>query len=423
LYKCSIAQSRSNPAIALSLQPPELIIMPHLKNIFFKHLAQTSPKPLALDIISAAGIYMTDRCGKKYMDLISGISVSSLGHSHPAIIAAIRNQLDRHLHLMVYGEFIQQSQLELVERLTSLLPAFLNTAYLVNSGSEAVEGALKLAKRYTGRSGIVAFKNAYHGSTHGALSVTGSPELQMRYRPLLPGITHLDFNNIAQLELISHKTACVIIEPVQGEAGIIPADKDFLKALREKCTQAGALLIFDEIQTGMGRTGKMFAFENYEVVPDILLLAKAFGGGLPLGAFISSSEIMHCLTHDPVLGHISTFGGHPLSCAAALAAIEIIISEKLTETVEDKAAIIIHELAALPQVVEIRHLGLMMAVQFKDEEFNKKVIEKCLGKGLITDWFLFRDDALRIAPPLVTTMNEAKEAATLIREAILGVMQ
>ncbi len=392
--------------------------MPHLKNIFFKHLAQTSPKPLALDIVSAEGIYLTDRCGKRYMDLISGISVSSLGHSHPAIISAIRNQLDRHLHLMVYGEFIQQPQLDLAKRLTDMLPPALDTVYFVNSGSEAVEGALKLAKRYTGRSGIIAFKNAYHGSTHGALSVTGSPDLQMRYRPLLPGITHLDFNNIAQLELINNETACVIIEPVQGEAGIIPAGNDFLAALRKKCLQTGTLLIFDEIQSGMGRTGKMFAFEKYGVVPDILLLAKAFGGGLPLGAFISSNEIMHCLTHDPVLGHISTFGGHPLSCAAALAGIGVIINQKLTETIDEKADIIINELGSLPPVVEIRHAGLLMAVQFESAEFNKKVIEKCLGKGLITDWFLFRDDALRIAPPLVITHNELKQAASLIREAI-----
>lgn len=390
---------------------------------FYRYLAQTSPVPLALEIQSAEGVYIIDTSGKRYIDLISGISVSSTGHRHPEVLAAISKQLERYLHIMVYGEFIQEPQVKLATMLAELLPPSLNTTYFVNSGSEAVEGALKLAKRFTGRHGIVAFKNAYHGSTHGALSVTGDENLKMRYRPLLPSVKHLEFNNTDELKFITSETACVIIEPVQGEAGIFPAHPEFLKALRQKCSDTGSLLIFDEIQTGLGRTGSMFAFEKYGVSPDILLLAKAFGGGLPLGAFIASGEIMDCLSHNPVLGHISTFGGHPLSCAAALANLQVIIREKLVDNVEEKAGIFINNLKDLDAIKDIRSAGLMMALQFENEFINQEVIQSCLKRGLITDWFLFKANALRIAPPLTISEEEIGTALGIIREAVLEIGQ
>ncbi|MBE0663862.1 MAG: aspartate aminotransferase family protein [Bacteroidales bacterium] len=388
------------------------------KNSFYQHLAQTSPEPLALEIKCAEGCYLYDTNGKRFMDLISGISVSSTGHRHPEVIKAIKAQLDKHLHVMVFGELIQEPQVKLAARLAELLPSSLDTAYFVNSGSEAVEGALKLAKRCTGRHEIIAFKNAYHGSTHGALSVTGSEDLKQRFRPLLPSIKHLEFNNFNDLSLITKQTACVIIEPVQGEAGIVPATQEYLISLREKCDETGSLLIFDEIQTGMGRTGSMFAFEGYGVTPDIILLAKAFGGGLPLGAFIASAEIMQCLSHDPVLGHITTFGGHPLSCAAALANLNVIIKENLISDVKAKADLFIEGLKDIETVKEIRHAGLLIAVQFENETINQQVIKRCLEKGLITDWFLFRPDALRIAPPLTISHKEIDSAVKILREAI-----
>lgn len=389
-----------------------------IRTNFFRHLAQTSPAPLAIEVASADGIYLTDLQGKKYIDLISGISVSSTGHRHPLIIAAIENQLKRYLHLMVYGEYIQEPQVMLSTKLAQILPAQLSSVYFVNSGSEAVEGALKLAKRFTGRHEIIAFKNAYHGSSHGSLSVTGNEDLKIRYRPLLPSIKHLLFNNIDDLSEISTRTACVIVEPIQGEAGVVPAQTDFISALRKRCNQTGCLLIFDEIQTGIGRTGKMFAFEHHDVVPDILLLAKAFGGGMPLGAFISSPETMNCLSHDPALGHITTFGGHPVCCAAALANLEVIIGEKLVSQVKNKAELFIHQLQDVPGIREIRYAGLMMAVQFENEQINFKVIEKCCEQGLICDWFLFNSSAMRIAPPLTISYDEIKLATEIIRKAI-----
>lgn len=395
--------------------------MSRLLEDFCRHIAQTSPSPLALEIQSAEGIYLYDSNGKRYIDMISGISVSSTGHRHPQVISAIKDQLEKYLHLMVYGEYVQAPQVQLASQLAEFLPSSLNTTYFVNSGSEAVEGAMKLAKRFTGRHEIIAFKNAYHGSSNGALSVTGDENLKMRFRPLLPSVKHLEFNNISELEQISDQTACVIIEPVQGEAGIVPATHDFLKALRDHCNRAQSLLIFDEIQTGLGRTGHLFAFQKYGIVPDILLLAKAFGGGLPLGAFIASGEIMNCLSHNPVLGHISTFGGHPLSCAAALANLRVIISEKLVDHVEEKAGIFINGLKNLNLIKEIRNAGFMIALEFRDEETNQKVISKCLEKGLITDWFLFKANALRIAPPLTISKEEITTALEIIRDAILEI--
>ena len=310
--------------------------MDSLRPLFLKYLAQTSDSPLALEFESASGIYLIDRAGNKYIDLISGISVSNIGHSNPRLVKAVQEQAARHMHLMVYGEYVQSPQVKFAEALCKLLPATLQNIYFVNSGAEAVEGALKLAKRFTGRSEIISFRNAYHGSTHGALSVMGNEDMKSAYRPLLPAIRFLEFGNFSDIKQISSATACVIIEPVQGEAGVIVPPYGYMEELKKECENAGALLIFDEIQTGFGRTGEMFAFQHTKIVPDILLLAKALGGGMPLGAFISSKEIMAVLSKDPVLGHITTFGGHPVSCAAGMAALEVIQEENLAGKVKPK---------------------------------------------------------------------------------------
>jgi acetylornithine/succinyldiaminopimelate/putrescine aminotransferase len=388
------------------------------RQLFLTNLAQTSDSPLALEITKAKGIYLHDASGKKYMDLISGISVSNTGHRHPAIVKAIKKQADLYLHLMVYGEYIQSPQVKLAAVLAGLMPEKLNNCYFVNSGSEAVEGALKLAKRYTGRKKIVAFKNAYHGSTHGALSVMGNESYQIHFGPLLPDVQHINFNSIADLRMITSETACVIVEPVQGEAGIIPATKEFLSTLRERCNETGTLLIFDEIQTGMGRTGFMFAFEKYRVIPDILLLAKGLGGGMPIGAFISSREIMTTLTVNPVLGHITTFGGHPVSCAAALANIEVLKSEKLIESVEAKSNQFLKILSKSPSIKQIRASGLMIALQLDNFAHVKKVIDICIEQGVIIDWFLFNDSSIRIAPPLSISKTQISKACKVILLAL-----
>lgn len=388
------------------------------RQLFLHNLAQTSDSPLALEITKAKGIYLFDISGKKYMDLISGISVSNTGHRHPEVVKAIKDQVDSYLHLMVYGEYIQSPQVKLAGALAALLPEKLNNCYFVNSGSEAVEGALKLAKRFTGRSKIVAFNHAYHGSTHGALSVIGDESYQTPFGPLLPGIKHIEFNSTEALMAITSETACVIIEPVQGEAGIIVGKQEFLMALRTRCTETGTLLIFDEIQTGMGRTGTMFAFQKHNIIPDILLLAKGLGGGMPLGAFISSYEIMQTLTFNPVLGHITTFGGHPVSCAAALANIDVIINEKLVENVESKSRLFIQLLSKSKAISQIRSAGLMIALQLDNYAHVKRVIDRCIDKGVILDWFLFNDSSIRIAPPLTITEEEIKEACQVILESL-----
>ena len=388
------------------------------RQLFLNNLAQTSDSPLALEITHAEGVFIYDSSGRKYFDLISGISVSNTGHRHPAVVKAIKDQADKYLHLMVYGEYIQSPQVKLAAALAGLLPEKLNNCYFVNSGSEAVEGALKLAKRYTGRQKIVAFENAYHGSTHGSLSVIGNDSYQKPFEPLLPGISHLKFNSIEDLAAITHETACVIIEPVQGEAGIIEGSHEFITALRNRCTETGTLLIFDEIQTGMGRTGTMFAFERYGIVPDILLLAKGLGGGMPLGAFISSREIMQTLTFNPVLGHITTFGGHPVSCAAALANIGVIINEKLVQGVKNKSNLFIELLSNNKSIKQIRSVGLMIALQLDNFIHVKKVIDHCIEHGVIIDWFLFNDSSIRIAPPLTISNEEISEACALIIDAL-----
>jgi len=388
------------------------------RQLFLTNLAQTSDSPLALEIIKAEGVYLYDSSGKKYMDLISGISVSNTGHRHPAVVKAIKDQVDNYLHLMVYGEYIQSPQVKLAGALAALLPEKLNNCYFVNSGSEAVEGALKLSKRYTGRKSIVAFNHAYHGSTHGSLSIIGDKNYQTPFGPLLPGIDHIEFNSIEALTAITHETACVILEPVQGEAGIITGTHEFLMAVRNRCNETGALLIFDEIQTGMGRTGTMFSFEKHQIVPDILLLAKGLGGGMPLGAFISSHEIMQTLTFNPVLGHITTFGGHPVSCAAALANIEVISNEKLVESVESKGKLIVQILSENKAISQIRAAGLMIALQLDNYAHVKRVIDRCIDNGVILDWFLFNDSSIRIAPPLTISEEQIIEACRIILDAL-----
>jgi acetylornithine/N-succinyldiaminopimelate aminotransferase len=388
------------------------------RDLFFRHLAQTSKFPLALEIEKAEGIFLTDTSGKRYIDLISGISVSSTGHRHPHVIKAIHDQLDQYLHLMVYGEYIQSPQVRLAQKLASLLPSELQSCYFVNSGSEAVEGALKLAKRYTGRSGICAFINAYHGSSHGALSVMGNETFKQSFRPLLPDVHFLRMNNEDDLERIDNTTACVLIEPVQGEAGIISASPRFLSALREKCKATGTLLIFDEIQSGFGRTGDLFVFMKYGIVPDIITLAKAMGGGMPIGAFISSNIIMESLSHSPILGHITTFGGHPVSCAAALANLEVLLDENLIAGVAEKESLFVQYLENHKLVKQIRSQGLLIAVEMDDFETNKRVIDLSIQKGVIVDWFLFNAQSMRIAPPLVISKEEIALACKAILESM-----
>ncbi len=387
------------------------------RQIFLQHVAQTSPTPPALDISRAKGVYLYDQNNKKYLDLISGISVSSLGHGHPEILEATKAQIDKHMHLMVYGEYIISPQIKLAQELSDQLPEQLSTVYFTNSGTEATEGAMKLAKRFTGRTNFVSFRNSYHGSTQGALSICGNEWLKNAYRPLLTGQTILDFNDEFQFDLIDQNTAAVFVEPIQAEAGIILPENNFLEKLAGHCKKVGALLVFDEIQTGMGRTGKLFAFQHYNVVPDILLLGKALGGGMPLGAFISSSEIMKTLSHDPILGHLTTFGGHPVCCASASAALEIIVRDKLAEIVIEKEKLF-RKLLVHENIRIIRGKGLLLCIEFESEKFNQDVIARCYEKGLISDWFLFAANCLRIAPPLIISNEEIKEACRIILEAI-----
>ncbi|MGB9747283.1 MAG: aspartate aminotransferase family protein [Bacteroidales bacterium] len=391
--------------------------MESARSIFFRHIAQTSRSPLALEIDHASGMYLYGTDGKRYMDLISGISVSNLGHSHPAIIHAIREQAGRHLHLLVYGELIQAPQVHLAGRLADILPGQLDTIYFVNSGAEAVEGALKLAKRYTGRHEIIAIKNAYHGSTHGALSATGNEDLKRAYRPLVPGFRHIELNNQKDLGVISSKTAAVILEPVMGEAGVRSANPAWIRELRSRCNETGSLLIFDEIQTGFGRTGSLFAFEKLGIVPDILLLAKALGGGMPLGAFIASSDIMNVISHSPALGHITTFGGHPVSCAAALAHLNELLASEIIAEVPAKEQLF-RKLLVHPIIREIRSAGLLMAIELGSAVLVQKVITRALERGILLDWFLFCDTALRLAPPLIISEEEIKTACSILQEVL-----
>lgn len=387
------------------------------RQLFLQHLAQTSPVPLQLEIEKAEGLYLYAADGKRYLDLISGIAVSYLGHAHPAVVEAVKAQAEKYMHLMVYGEYVQSPQVQYAALLTQHLPEKLNSVYFVNSGAEATEGAMKLAKRFTGRAEIVCFDKAYHGSTQGALSLIGSDAMRLPFQPLLPGISRLSFNSIEELALITEKTACVIIEPIQGEAGVRPAEKKFLKQLRKRCDETGALLVFDEAQTAFGRTGKLFAFEQYDVVPDVLLLAKGVGGGMPLGAFIASKEIMVTLSANPALGHITTFGGHPVCCAAGYAAMRFLLQSNLMQQVQAKEALF-KKLLVHPSIKAIRSCGLLLALEFDSFTTCKKIIDACISKGVITDWFLFADNCLRIAPPLTITEKEITEACGVINDAI-----
>ncbi len=387
------------------------------RNHFLQYLGQTSQFPLMLEIEKAEGLYMYQKDGKELMDLISGIGVSTIGHRHQRVVKAIKEQVDKHLHLMVYGEFVTSPQVKLAKALSDTLPDTLDNVFLVNSGSEATEGGIKLAKRYTGRTEIISFQNAYHGSTAGALSVCGNEDLKNNFRPLIPGNRILNFGNIEDLSQISEDTAAVIIEPVQGEGGIRTASKEYFQELRKVCDQQGTLLIFDEIQTGYGRTGKFWAFEHYDIVPDILLCAKGMGGGMPIGAFISSKKIMHSLTHNPMLGHITTFGGHPVSCVAALETLNIILEENLMDGIVAKEALF-HELLQHDKVNEIRSKGLMIAVEFESFEVLEKIIKNLLDLGVLSDWFLFCDNSMRIAPPLIISDEEIKKACNKILQAI-----
>ena len=384
------------------------------RELFFSHLGQTSPTPLALEIIRAEGLYLYGVDGKKWLDAIGGISVCNTGHRHPEVIRAIRDQADRFLHVLVYGELIQSPQVEYAHVLARHLPADLQSVYFTNSGTEATEGAMKLAKRVTGRMEMVGFEYSYHGSTQGALSVMGDEYWRNAFRPLLPGVSHLRYNNETDLERITEKTACVIAETVQAEKGVIKPVGGWLKNLRKKCDDTGTLLILDEIQTGFGRTGTLWGFEQYGVVPDIVLLGKALGGGLPLGAFIASKTMMDSFTNQPVLGHISTFGGHPLSCAAGLAAMNVLFNEKLIAQVAGKEKLF-HEGLAHPLIKSVRSAGLLIAVEFENFEINKRIIDACIRDGLLTDWFLFAPNCLRIAPPLIVSADEIREICRIIR--------
>lgn len=387
------------------------------RQLFLNHIAQTSETPLALEIEKAEGVYLFDTSGKRYLDLISGISVSNVGHRHPKVVSAIKEQVDKYMHTMVYGEYIQSPQVKLAKHLADNLPANLSSVYFVNSGSEAIEGAMKLAKRFTGRTEIVSFKNGYHGSTQGSLSIMGNEEFKNAFRPLLPDTKQIEFNNTADLSLITNQTACVVVETIQGEAGAIIPTNDFLEKLSAHCKAVGALLVADEIQCGFGRTGKLFAFEHYNFVPDIICLAKGMGGGMPIGAFISSKEIMNSLTHNPILGHITTFGGHPVSCAAADATLSVLLEEKLIDGVEAKEQLF-RTLLKHPKIKSINGKGLLLSVEFESYEQNKSIIDKCIDKGVITDWFLFNSHSMRIAPPLTIEEEEIKFACNVILESI-----
>jgi acetylornithine/N-succinyldiaminopimelate aminotransferase len=388
-----------------------------LRQLFLANNAQTTDFPLLLEFERAEGVNLYDTAGKTYIDLISGIGVSNLGHSNPHVINAIKQQVDKYMHLMVYGEYVQTPQVRFAEKLVSILPDNLQSVYFVNSGAEAVEGALKLAKRFTGRQQIISCHNSYHGSTHGALSVMGNEDFKQAYRPLLPGVNFIRFNNVDDLQYITEQTACVIIETIQGEAGIRVPDAAYMQALRKRCNETGTLLILDEIQAAFGRTGKLFAFEHFGIVPDILLLAKALGGGMPIGAFISSNKIMGALKENPILGHITTFGGHPVCCAAGLAALEVLLDENLVDRVAEKETLM-RSLLIHPAIKEIRGKGLMLATELENFNLNKKIIDRCIEYGVITDWFLHCDNSMRIAPPLIITADEIKTACAVIVEAI-----
>jgi len=389
----------------------------NLREIFLRHVAQTSAAPLALEIIKADGALLYDVNGKEYIDLIGGISVANVGHRHPKVIQAIEDQLKAYMHIMVYGEFIETPQVQFAKLLTDHLPSSLNSVYFTNSGAEATEGAMKLAKRFTDRAEIIAFNSSYHGSSQGALSVIGSEYWRNAFRPLLPGIFHFDYNSSDAINAISRQTSCVIMETVQGEAGIIGPTKDWIQTLRKKCTETGTLLILDEIQTGFGRTGKLWGFEHFDIIPDVLLLGKALGGGMPLGAFIGDKKLMSALTNNPVLGHITTFGGHPVCCAAGLAALKALLNEEMISNIKEKEELF-KSLLVHKKIRSVRSFGLWLAVEFDTFETNKRIIDHCIANGVLTDWFLFAPNCLRISPPLIISAEQIKKACEILVKAI-----
>ena len=392
------------------------------RQLFLQHNAQTSPTPLLLEFVSAKGVYIYDSAGNKHLDLIAGIGVSNVGHCHPKVVEAVQKQAETYMHLMVYGEYVQTPQVNFAKALADVLPERLNCTYFMNSGTEAVEGAMKLAKRFTGRQGFIACRNAYHGSTHGAESLTESDEFTAGYGPFLPNVRFIEHNRLTDLDQIDGTVAAVFIEPVQGESGVRVADIDYIKALKAKCEEVGALLVFDEIQSGFGRTGKLFAFEHYGVAPDILLLAKGIGGGMPIGAFISSSEIMSVLSHTPILGHMTTFGGHPVCCAAGLATLNVLLDEKIVQDVDRKGQLF-KKLLKHSAIKEVRGKGLMLAAEFENFDINKQVIDACILDGVLSDWFLHCSNSMRIAPPLIITDAEIEEACNIILKNVEAVVQ
>lgn len=385
-----------------------------LRKQFLQHVGQTSPEPLLIEVARAEGVFFYTPEGKPYYDLISGVSVSNVGHANPAVVDAVCSQARDYMHVMVYGELVETPQVEYARLLAEHLPGQIDSVYFLNSGAEAVEGALKLAKRATGRSEMISMRNAYHGSTHGAMSMMGGEEHKNAFRPLLPDVRQIRYNNFDDIQHITTRTACLLVEPVQGEAGVVPPVPGYLEALRRRCDEVGAMLIFDEIQTGMGRSGEMFACTKYGVTPDIICLAKALGGGMPLGAFAARREVMQCLTHNPVLGHISTFGGHPVCCAAGLAAARYIIDNDLLSQVEAKGALYETLLADHPAVREIRRSGLLLAVELGSSERMFAMMAMFKEVGILSDWFLYCDTAFRISPPLTITEEEIRDSAALI---------
>ena len=387
------------------------------RELFLRHVAQTSPAPLGLEIVKAKGSILRDVAGKKYLDLIAGISVCNVGHRHPKVVKAIKKQLDDYMHLLVYGEMIETPQVQYAKWLTDHLPAKLNSVYFTNSGTEATEGAMKLAKRVTGRTQIIAFNKSYHGSTQGALSIMGDEYWRNAFRPLLPDVLHLEYDSFESLQEITTQTACVIAETIQAERGVVAPSAQWMVALEIKCRKTGTLLVLDEIQTGFGRTGTLWGFEQFDVVPDIVLLGKALGGGMPLGAFVADQKIMQALTENPVLGHITTFGGHPVCCAAGLAAFKVLLKEEIMPQVAAKAALFQEQLRH-PLIKTVRANGLLIAVEFEHFDINKKVIDSCLQQGLLTDWFLFAPECMRIAPPLTITEKEIKKAIKTIVQVL-----
>jgi acetylornithine/N-succinyldiaminopimelate aminotransferase len=387
------------------------------RRLFLQHVAQTSPEPLALEIVRAEGVYLYDPAGKEYIDLIGGISVCNTGHRHPKVVQAIKDQADKYLHILVYGELIQTPQVQYATLLAANLPASLNSVYFTNSGTEATEGAMKLAKRITGRTEIVAFRQSYHGSTQGSLSLIGDEYWRNAFRPLLPGIWHEEYNSVTALDRITDRTACVIAETVQAERGVYAPDAAWLRLLRQRCDETGTLLVLDEIQAGFGRTGSLWGFTAYGIVPDILLLGKALGGGMPLGAFIADRGKMLALTGGPVLGHITTFGGHPVSCAAGLASMRLLLEEDWIPEVAQKEALF-RKLLVHPGIRAVRSCGLLIAVEFGSPEIIKKTITACLKRGLLTDWFLFAPQCMRIAPPLSISEEQIEKACAIILSSI-----